>query len=158
MVSNAAGGTVVYKATLQDGRHVAIKSFDSDEAAFRAELAVLSGLRHQHIVRLLCWWEGDSKRLIVYEYVGNDTMVDILCEPDKELVPRVVESLRLLEDDALGGGGSRGSGRVKFSNMRLTWRSRDFYTRGGEEAELLSGGDLSALQALAVGELAGRLS
>jgi len=85
-------------------------------------------------------------------------VVDILCEPDKELVPRVVESLRLLEDDALGGGGSRGSGRVKFSNMRLTWRSRDFYTKGGEEAELLSGGDLSALQALAVGELAGRLS
>src|SRR5437763_4678058 len=39
-------------------------------------------------------------------------VMDILCEPDKELVPRVAEALRLLEDDALGGGGSRGSGRV----------------------------------------------
>ncbi len=85
-------------------------------------------------------------------------VVDILCEPDKELVPRVVEGLRLLEDDALGGGGSRGSGRVKFSNMRLAWRGRDFYTRGVEEAELLAGGDLSAVQALAVGDLAGKLS
>lgn len=85
-------------------------------------------------------------------------VVDILCEPDKELVPRVVEGLRLLEDDALGGGGSRGSGRVKFSNMRLAWRGRDFYTRGGEEAELLAGAELAALQALAVGELAGKLS
>src|SRR4051812_29598307 len=85
-------------------------------------------------------------------------VIDILCEPDKELVPRVAEGLRLLEDDALGGGGSRGSGRVKLSNLRLTWRGREFYTRGGEEAELLAGGDLSALQALAVGELAGRLS
>jgi len=85
-------------------------------------------------------------------------VMDILCEPDKELVPRVAEALRLLEDDALGGGGSRGSGRVRLSNIRLSWRSRDFYTRGSAEEELLSGGDLSALQALTVGELAGRLA
>jgi serine/threonine protein kinase len=79
VVSNGkATGTVVYKATLQDGRHVAIKSFEGDEAAFRAELAVVSGLRHQHIVRLLCWWEGDGKRLLVYEYVGDGTLRDYL--------------------------------------------------------------------------------
>src|SRR4249920_814272 len=53
-------------------------------------------------------------------------VIDILCDPDKELVPRVIEGLRLLEDDALGGGGSRGSGRVKLSNLRLAWRSREF--------------------------------
>ncbi|CAM0903962.1 unnamed protein product [Alopecurus aequalis] len=74
----AAGGTVVYKARLLDGRHVAIKSFERDEAAFRAELAVLSGLRHQHIVRLLCWFEGDGNRLLVYEYVGDGTLRDHL--------------------------------------------------------------------------------
>lgn len=85
-------------------------------------------------------------------------VMDILCEPDRELVPRVAEALRLLEDDALGGGGSRGSGRVKLSNVRLAWRNRNFYTQGGDEAELLTGGELSALQTLAVGELAGRLT
>lgn len=85
-------------------------------------------------------------------------VMDILCEPDKELVPRIAEGLRLLEDDALGGGGSRGSGRVSFSNVRLAWRSREFYTRGTSETELLTGGDLGALQALAVGDLAGRLA
>jgi serine/threonine protein kinase len=75
VVSKSAGGTVVYKATLQDGRHVAIKSFEGgNEAAFRAELAVVSSLRHQHIVRLLCWWEGDGKRLLVYEYVADGTL------------------------------------------------------------------------------------
>ncbi|KAM0926998.1 hypothetical protein ACQ4PT_003129 [Festuca glaucescens] len=78
VVSKAAGGTVVYKARLQDGRDVAIKSFEGDEAAFRAELAVVSGLRHPHIVRLLCWWEGDGKRLLVYEYVGDGTLKDHL--------------------------------------------------------------------------------
>lgn len=85
-------------------------------------------------------------------------VVDILCEPDRELVPRIVEGLRLLEDDSLGGGGSRGSGRVRFSNLRLVWRNRDFYTGGAPETELLTGGDLAALQSLASSDLAGRLA
>ncbi|KAK1620037.1 hypothetical protein QYE76_025554 [Lolium multiflorum] len=80
--STSPGGTVVYKATLRDGRNVAIKSFDGDEAAFRAELAVVSGLRHPHIVRLLCWWEGDGTRLLVYEYVGDGTLRDHLRRGD----------------------------------------------------------------------------
>ena len=56
------------------------------------------------------------------------------------------EGLRLLEDDALGGGGSRGSGRVRFANLKLTWRSRAFYSSGGDEAELASARILAAVQ------------
>lgn len=85
-------------------------------------------------------------------------VIDVLCEPDKALVPRLVEGLRLLEDDSLGGGGSRGSGRIRFSNLRLTWRSRGFYTSGAAESELLTGGDVAALQSLSTGDLAGRLA
>ena len=75
-------------------------------------------------------------------------VLDILCEEDKALVGRVMEGLRLLEDDALGGGGSRGSGRVRFSNLKVTWRNRAFYS-GGEEAELASGADIAKVQAAA---------
>jgi CRISPR/Cas system CSM-associated protein Csm4 (group 5 of RAMP superfamily) len=32
-------------------------------------------------------------------------VVDILCDEDKALVARLVEAMRLLEDDTLGGGG-----------------------------------------------------
>jgi CRISPR-associated protein Csm3 len=78
-------------------------------------------------------------------------VVDILCSEDRELLPPFVESLRLLEDDTLGGGGSRGSGRVAFSNLKLTWRSREFYSAGGPEAELLSGATIGGLQALISG-------
>jgi len=60
----------------------------------------------------------------------------------------VLEGLRLLEDDALGGGGSRGSGRVSFKNLKLAWRGRSFYSSGAAEAELATG-DLGTLQALA---------
>ena len=76
-------------------------------------------------------------------------VLDVLCEEDKALAARVIEGLRLLEDDALGGGGSRGSGRVRFANLKTVWRNRAFYSSGGAEAELASGADLAAVQALA---------
>jgi CRISPR-associated protein Csm3 len=76
-------------------------------------------------------------------------VLDVLCEEDKALAARLVEGLRLLEDDALGGGGSRGSGRVRFANLKLVWRNRGFYSSGGVETELASASDLTAVQALA---------
>jgi CRISPR-associated protein Csm3 len=76
-------------------------------------------------------------------------VLDVLCEEDKALAARLLEGLRLLEDDALGGGGSRGSGRIRFANLTLGWRNRAFYAAGGPEAELASAADLAAVQALA---------
>ncbi len=85
-------------------------------------------------------------------------VVDILCVEDAVLPPRVLEGMRLLEDDSLGGGGSRGNGRVRFSNLKLSWRSRDFYSSGASEEELAVAGDLAGLQsALNGADLAGKL-
>jgi CRISPR-associated protein Csm3 len=75
-------------------------------------------------------------------------VIDILCQEDKVLPVLLVEGLRLLEDDTLGGGGSRGSGRVGFAKMRLAWRGRGFYASGSQEVELTENADLSALQSL----------
>src|SRR5882724_8058127 len=66
-------------------------------------------------------------------------VMDVLCPEDRELLPRLVEGLRLLEDDSLGGGGSRGSGRVNMSGLTLIWRSRGFYASGASEQELIGG-------------------
>lgn len=85
-------------------------------------------------------------------------ILDVLCEEDKPLVARVAEGLRLLEDDALGGGGSRGNGRVRFANLRLAWRGREFYAAGAAEQELLTGGDLGALQAVISNDLGTKLA
>jgi len=57
---------------------------------------------------------------------------------------------RLLEDDALGGGGSRGSGRVRFANLKLTWRGKAYYASGAAEKELIAGASLPALQSLVI--------
>ena len=58
----------------------------------------------------------------------------------------LLQGMRLLEDDTLGGGGSRGSGRVRFANLRLTWRDRDYYASGGQERELAASADVAGLQ------------
>src|SRR5258708_5794509 len=65
-------------------------------------------------------------------------VLDVLCEEDKALAARVVEGLRLLEDDALGGGGSRGSGRGRLANLTLRWRGASFYFIGGAGGQLAS--------------------
>jgi CRISPR-associated protein Csm3 len=73
-------------------------------------------------------------------------VMDVLCQEDAPLFLRVLEGLRLLEDDTLGGGGSRGSGRVSFANLRLTWRGRDYYATGSAEKEVAAGATLAAIQ------------
>ena len=68
-------------------------------------------------------------------------------DEDAPLFPMVLEGIRLLEDDALGGGGSRGSGRVSFSNLRLVWRGRKFYAAVGTEKVVGAGATVAAIQA-----------
>ena len=74
-------------------------------------------------------------------------VMDLLCEEDAPLFPMVLEGIRLLEDDALGGGGSRGSGRVSFSNLRLVWRGRKYYAGGGAEKIVGAGATVAEIQA-----------
>src|SRR5919198_143054 len=73
-------------------------------------------------------------------------VMDVMCEEDAPLFLRVLEGLRLLEDDSLGGGGSRGSGRVNFASLRLVWRGRNYYATGTPEKEIGSGATLAAIQ------------
>src|SRR3954447_10509973 len=73
-------------------------------------------------------------------------VMDVLCQEDAPLFMRVIEGLRLLEDDTLGGGGSRGSGRVSFANLRLVWRGRGYYASGAAEKEIAAGATVGAIQ------------
>lgn len=73
-------------------------------------------------------------------------VVDMLCEEDAPLLALLIQGLRLLEDDALGGGGSRGSGRVRFSDLKLMWRDKGYYSTGKAEQELAAAAGLSELQ------------
>ena len=79
-------------------------------------------------------------------------VLDLLCAEDRRAARARGQGLRLLEDDALGGGGSRGSGRVSFGNLKLTWRGKDYYASGAAEREIAAGADLAGLQGKAAGD------
>ncbi|XP_037410762.1 putative serine/threonine-protein kinase-like protein CCR3, partial [Triticum dicoccoides] len=77
----------VYKGRLQFHFHhdmeVAIKVLEKHarkgvEDAFVAEFYILSGLRHDNIVRLVGWCTEQEYRMLVYEHMGNGTLSDHL--------------------------------------------------------------------------------
>lgn len=78
-------------------------------------------------------------------------VMDVLCDDDKPLAASLASALRMMEDDSLGGGGSRGNGRVKLSGIRVAWRGRGYYSEGATETELLAGADSAGLLGLVRG-------
>ena len=53
---------------------------------------------------------------------------------------RIILGMRLLEDDALGGHGSRGYGRVKFKDLRIRRRPLAYYKGEADEETRTIGG------------------
>lgn len=53
-------------------------------------------------------------------------------DDEKDLIDHVIMGLRLLQDDFIGGKGSRGSGQVEISlhDENLTYKDRDVYENG----------------------------
>jgi CRISPR-associated protein Csm3 len=66
------------------------------------------------------------------------------CEPEEDIarLAAVVEGLQLLEDDYLGGSGSRGSGKVQLSEIELFFRGKGL----GDLQSLSKFPDLAALR------------
>lgn len=63
-------------------------------------------------------------------------------------LPLVLEALHHVEDSGLGGGRSRGTGRVKFDCLQIFWKSVKHYSTGDRNGELLAGpvDDVAELQ------------
>ena len=65
---------------------------------------------------------------------------------DLDRLTDVLEAMQLLEDDYLGGQGSRGSGKIRFRHLQITCRSRNCYATLQPWPETADGGlDLGAV-------------
>jgi CRISPR-associated protein Csm3 len=64
-------------------------------------------------------------RIVYFVYEDDDF--------PKRFKSTILTGLSLLEDNYLGGSGSRGYGRVKFKNLKLIEREIDYYLKGKEE-------------------------
>ncbi|KAJ4968096.1 hypothetical protein NE237_014797 [Protea cynaroides] len=74
------GFGVVYKGVLHDGTQIAVKRMESASMGtkglneFQAEIAVLTKVRHRHLVALLGFCTNGNERLLVYEYMPQGTL------------------------------------------------------------------------------------
>lgn len=55
---------------------------------------------------------------------------DIYREDDHTLLKDLFSAMAMLEDSALGGGGSRGHGVIRFKGINTEWRPVEYYTSG----------------------------
>ncbi len=68
-------------------------------------------------------------------------ILDVYETTDSQLLKHLLTALAMLEDSALGGGGSRGSGQVEFQSIQVTWRSAADYTNGNPGTAVTLPGD-----------------
>lgn len=68
----------VHKGVLPDGKEVAIKQLKAGsgqgEREFKAEVEIISRVHHKHLVSLVGYCVTGTERLLVYEFVPNNTM------------------------------------------------------------------------------------
>ncbi|KAJ6715815.1 hypothetical protein OIU74_008537 [Salix koriyanagi] len=76
----SGGFGTVYKGELEDGTKIAVKRMEAGVASgkavdeFQAEIAVLSKVRHRHLVSLLGYSIEGNERLLVYEYMSEGAL------------------------------------------------------------------------------------
>ncbi|CAN6297621.1 unnamed protein product [Urochloa humidicola] len=75
---------IVYKGAMPNGELVAVKRLpamvrgSSHDHGFSAEIQTLGRIRHRHIVRLLGFCSNNETNLLVYEYMPNGSLGEML--------------------------------------------------------------------------------
>ncbi|OIT07882.1 PREDICTED: leucine-rich repeat receptor-like serine/threonine-protein kinase BAM3 isoform X1 [Nicotiana attenuata] len=76
------GAGTVYRATTPNGNHVAVKklgiSKGTHDNGLSAEVKTLGKIRHRYIVRLLAFCSNREMNLLVYEYMPNGSLGEVL--------------------------------------------------------------------------------
>uniref|UniRef100_A0A7N0TG75 non-specific serine/threonine protein kinase n=1 Tax=Kalanchoe fedtschenkoi TaxID=63787 RepID=A0A7N0TG75_KALFE len=100
-ILGSGGFGTVYKGELHDGTKIAVKRMESGAMSdkglneFQAEIAVLTKVRHRHLVALLGYCLEGSERLLVYEYMPQGTLSSHLFNWAKENLKPLEWSRRL---------------------------------------------------------------
>ncbi|GKC88379.1 receptor protein kinase TMK1-like protein [Tanacetum coccineum] len=88
------GFGTVYKGELHDGTKIAVKRMESGVMSekgldeFKSEIAVLTKVRHRHLVALLGYCLDGNERLLVYEYMPQGTLSRFLFDwKEEDLTP-----------------------------------------------------------------------
>ncbi|XP_059431470.1 G-type lectin S-receptor-like serine/threonine-protein kinase LECRK1 [Corylus avellana] len=96
---------VVYKGTIPGGnKTIAVKRLEKfveeGQRAFRAEITAIARTHHRNLVRLLGFCMEGSRKLLVYEYMSNGSLADLLFKA--KMRPIWKERVRIARDVARG--------------------------------------------------------
>ncbi|KAG7013778.1 Receptor-like kinase TMK4, partial [Cucurbita argyrosperma subsp. argyrosperma] len=100
-VLGRGGFGVVYKGELHDGTKIAVKRMESGAMGtkgmteFQAEIAVLTKVRHRHLVALLGYCINGNERLLVYEYMPQGTLTQHLFDWEENGYPSLTWKQRI---------------------------------------------------------------
>ncbi|KAL3629466.1 hypothetical protein CASFOL_026688 [Castilleja foliolosa] len=78
---------IVYKGVLPNGQLVHVKTYSPsfrDGRKFKNEIRFLSNLQHRNIIKLLGYCKHIDEKLLIYEFVGNESL-DILIDDQSHL-------------------------------------------------------------------------
>ncbi|XP_020225188.1 G-type lectin S-receptor-like serine/threonine-protein kinase LECRK2 [Cajanus cajan] len=95
----------VYRGTTGDSkRSIAVKRLerivDEGEREFRTEITAIARTHHRNLVKLIGFCINGSRKLIVYEYVSNGSLANLLFNDEKHVAWR--ERLKIALDVARG--------------------------------------------------------
>ena len=95
----------VYKGTIAQGNQtIAVKRLEKvveeGEREFQAEMTIIGRTHHRNLVRLLGFCMQGSRKLLVYEYMSNGSLADLLFNGEKRPIWR--ERVRIALDVARG--------------------------------------------------------
>lgn len=75
------GSSTVYKGYLSDGKELAVKILKPSEVAvkeFVSEIEIITALHHKNIIPLLGFCMENNSLMLVYEYVSQGNLEEIL--------------------------------------------------------------------------------
>ncbi|KAK4481045.1 hypothetical protein RD792_011914 [Penstemon davidsonii] len=81
----SGGFGVVYYGRLKDGKEIAVKILTNDtfqgKREFSNEVSLLSRIHHRNLVQFLGYCQEDGKSILVYEFMHNGTLKELLYRP-----------------------------------------------------------------------------
>ncbi|PIN10350.1 Non-specific serine/threonine protein kinase [Handroanthus impetiginosus] len=80
-VLGSSGGSIVYKAVLQDGTAFAVRRIGESGIErlkeFENQIRAIAKMRHENLVRVRGFYWGDDEKLVIYDYVSNGSLANV---------------------------------------------------------------------------------